>query len=71
MQVRAFERYIPLIIVGIWVHLSMIDFMLNKDKHERVFFATFTEKSGATLWRYVHDDVMSHINIKNYNMVEH
>ena len=33
-----------LIIVGIWVQVSMIDFMPSKDEHERGIFATYTEK---------------------------
>ena len=34
------------------------------------FFAIFTGKSGATSWRYVHVNVMSHININKLKMVE-
>ena len=43
------------------VCFSMIDFMPGNGEHETGIFATFTEKSGATSWHYVHDDVISHI----------
>ena len=37
----------------------MMDFMPGKGEHEtgQVFFATFTGKSGATVWPYVHVDM--------------
>ena len=58
------------IIVGIWVLVSMMDFMPGKGEHEICIFATFYWKSGATSWRYVHVNVMSHININKFKMVE-
>ena len=58
------------IIVGIWVLVSMMDFMPGKGEHETGIFCNFYEKSGATSWRYVHVNVMSHININKFKMVE-
>ena len=54
-------------IVDIWVLVSMMDFMPGKDEHET---GIFYGKSGATSWRYVHVNVMSHININKFKMVE-
>ena len=51
------------IIVGIWVLVSMMDFMPGKGEHETCIFCHFYGKSGAMSWRYVHVNVMSHINI--------
>ena len=42
------------------VCISMIDFMPGNGDCETGIFATL-RKSGATSWRYVHDDVISHI----------
>ena len=58
------------IIVGIWVLVSMMDFMPGKGEHETGIFCHFYGKSGATSWRYVHVNVMSHININKFRMVE-
>ena len=58
------------IIVGIWVLVSMMDFMPGKGEHETGIFCHFYGESGATSWRYVHVDVMSHINRNKYKMVE-
>ena len=58
------------IIVGIWVLVSMMDFMSGKGEHETGIFCHFYGKSGATSWRYVHVNVMSHININKFRMVE-
>ena len=58
------------IIVSIWVLVSMMDFMPCKGEHETGIFCHFYGKSCATSWRYVHVDVMSHININKYKMVE-
>ena len=58
------------IIVGIWVSVSMMDFMPGKGEHETGIFCHFYGKSGATSWRYVHVNVMSHININKFKMVE-
>ena len=58
------------IIVGIWVLVSMMDLMPGKGKHEIGIFCHFYGKSGATSWRYVHVNVMSHININKFKMVE-
>ena len=41
-------------------YISMIDFMLGNGEHETGMFATFTGKVCDS-WRYVHDDVISHI----------
>ena len=48
------------IYVGIWVLVSMMDFMPGKGEHETGIFCHFYGKSGATSWRYVHVDVLSH-----------
>ena len=37
------------IIVGIWVLLSMVDFMPDKGEHETGIFATFTRKAVRRL----------------------
>ena len=58
------------IIVGIWVLVSMMDFMPGKGEHETGIFCHFYGKSNATSWRYVHVNVMSHININKFKMVE-
>ena len=58
------------IIVGIWVRVSMMDFMPHKGEHETGIFCHFYRKSGATSWRYVHVNVMSHIIINKFKMVE-
>ena len=58
------------IIVGIWVLVSMMDFMPGKGEHETGIFCNLYGKSGATSWRYVHANVMSHININKFKMVE-
>ena len=58
------------IIVGIWVLVSMMDFMPGKGEHETGIFCHFYGKSGVTSWRYVHVNVMSHININKFKMVE-
>ena len=58
------------IIVGIWVLVSMMDFMPGRGEHETGMFCHFYGKSGATSWRYVHVNVMSHINIIKFKMVE-
>ena len=50
--------------------VSMMDFMLGKGEHETCIFCHFYGKSGATSWRYVHVNVMSHININKFKMVE-
>ena len=42
------------IIFGIWVLVSMMDFMPGKGEHETGIFCHFYGKSGATTWRYVH-----------------
>ena len=60
MQISMRMQTIP----GIWVLVSMMDFMPGKGEHETGIFA------GATSWRYVHVDVMSHINRNKYKMVE-
>ena len=39
-------------------------------KYETCIFGHFYRKSGATSWRYVHVNVMSHININKFKMVE-
>ena len=57
-------------IVGIWVLVSMMDFMPGKGEHLTGIFCHFYWKSGATSWCYVHIDVMSHINRNKYKMVE-
>ena len=49
---------------------SMMDFMPGKSEHETGVFLHFYGKSGATSWRYVHVNVMSHININKFKMVE-
>ena len=49
-----------------WVLVSMMDFMPGKGEHETCIFATFTGK--AVRRRGV--NVMSHININNFKMVE-
>ena len=54
-------------IVDIWVLVSMMDFMPGKGEHET---GIFCGKSGATSWCYVHVNVMSHININKFKMVE-
>ena len=41
----------------------MMDFRPGKGEHET---GIFYGKSGATLWRYVHVNVMSHININKF-----
>ena len=51
----------------IWVLVSMMDFMPGKGEHEICIFCHFYGKSGATLWRYVHVTVMSHININKFS----
>ena len=58
------------IIVGICVLVSMMDFMPGKGKHETGIFCHFYGKSGATSWRYFCVNVMSHININKFKMVE-
>ena len=58
------------VVVDIWVLVSMMDFMPGRGEHETDMFYNFYGKSGATSWRYVHDDVMSHINKNKYKMVE-
>ena len=58
------------IIVGIWLRVSMMDFMPGKGEHETGIFCHFYGKSGATSWRYVHVNVMSHIIINKFKMVE-
>ena len=58
------------IIVGIWVLVSMMDFMPGKGEHETGIFCHFYGKNGLTSWCYVHVNVMSHINIKEFKMVE-
>ena len=58
------------IIVGIWVLVSMMDFMPGKGDREKGTFCHFYWKSGATSWRYFHVHVMSHINRNKYKMVE-
>ena len=58
------------IIFGIWVLIRMMDFMPDKGEHETGNFCHFYGKSGATSWRYVHVNVMSHININKLKMVE-
>ena len=58
------------IIVGIWVLVSMMDFMPGKGEHETGIFCHLYGKSGATSWRYVHVNMMSHININKFKMVE-
>ena len=35
-----------------------------------MYFCHFYGKSGATSWRYVHVNVMSHININKFKMVD-
>ena len=50
--------------------VSMVDFMPGKDEHETGIFCHFYRKSDATSWRYVHVNVMSHININKFKMVE-
>ena len=57
------------IIVGIWVLVSMMDFMPDKGEHKTGIFCHFYWKSGATLWRYGHVDVMSHINRNKYKVM--
>ena len=57
-------------IIQIWVLVSMMDFMPGKGEHETCFFCHFYGKSRATSWRYVHVNVMSHININKFKMVE-
>ena len=59
-----------LIVVCIWVLVSMIDFMLGKGEYETGMFCQFYGKRGATSGQNVHEDVMSHININKYKMVE-
>ena len=56
--------------IQIWVLVSMIDFMPGKGEHETCIFCHFYGKSGATSWHYVHVNVMSHINIYKFKMVE-
>ena len=62
------------IIVGIWVLVSMRDFMMDfmpgKGEHETGIFCHFYGKSDVRSWRYIHVDVMSHININKFKMVE-
>ena len=58
------------IIVGIQVLMSMMDFVVGKGEHETGIFCHFYGKSGTTLWRYVHINVMSHINNNKFKMVE-
>ena len=43
------------------VCISMINFIPGNGEHETGIFATFIGKIGATTWRYVYDDVISHI----------
>ena len=50
--------------------MSMIDFMPGKVKHETGIFLPLLWESGVTLWHYVHVNVMSHININKFKMVE-
>ena len=57
------------IIVGIWVLVSMMDFMPDKGEHETGIFCHFYGKSRAMSWRYVHVNVMSHINVNKFKMV--
>ena len=52
--------------IQIWVLVSMMDFMPGKGEHEICIFCHFYGKSGATSWRYVHVNVMSHININKF-----
>ena len=56
--------------IQIWVLVSMMDFMPGKGEHETCIFCHFYGKSGATSWRYVHVNVMSHIIINKFKMVE-
>ena len=58
------------IIVGIWVLVSMMDLMSGKGEHETGTVCHFYRKSDAMSWRYVHVNVMSHININKFKMVE-
>ena len=53
------------IIVDIWVLVSIMDFMPGKGEQET---GIFYGKSGVTSWRYVHVNVMSHININKFKM---
>ena len=45
--------------IQIVVCISMIHFMPGNGEHETGMY--FYGKSNATSWRYVHDDVISHI----------
>ena len=58
------------IIVGIWVIVSMMDFMPGKGEHATGIFCHVYGKSSATSWRFVHVGVISHINRNKYKMVE-
>ena len=50
--------------------IRWMDFMPGKGEHETGIFCHFYERSGATSWRYVHVNVMSHININKFKMLE-
>ena len=52
------------------VLVSMMDFMPGKGEHEICIFCHFYGKSGVRLWHYIHVNVMSHININKFKMVE-
>ena len=56
--------------IDIWVLVSMMDFMPGKGEHETGIFCHFYLKSGGMSWGYVHVNVMSHININKFKMVE-
>ena len=56
--------------IQIWVLVSMMDFMPGKGEHEICIFCHFYGKRGATSWLYVYVNVMSHININKFKMVE-
>ena len=43
--------------IQIWVLVSMMDFMPGKGEHETCIFYG---KSGATSWRYVHVNDVTH-----------
>ena len=53
-----------------FMRVSMMDFMPGKGEHETGIFCHFYGKSGSTSWRYVHVNVMSHIIINKFKMVE-
>ena len=50
--------------------MSMMDFMPGKGEHETGILCHFYRKRDVTSWRYVHVNMMSHININQFKMVE-